>query len=241
VIVNGLLNSVSINVELFGWATGSLCLILAYLVFRRPSRADWWMLAVIAVVAGIHSFYWFSGGPDFAARYWFLAIVPLVALTAAAIERLPGDSPQLRARTSLGVAAATVAALLVFIPWRSLDKYRHFRRMEPGLAHLANDRGMDGGIVLVRGPRHPDYHAAAIFNPIDLKSNRTVFAWDRSRDVREQVVRAYPDRQVWYVDGPTVTRGGYELRAGPLPPGSLAPDLPATDSLQSITSRDRPR
>ena len=33
---------------------------------RRLRREDWWMLLAIAIVVGLHSFYWFSGGPDFA-------------------------------------------------------------------------------------------------------------------------------------------------------------------------------
>ena len=240
VVVNALLNTFTINVELFGWVTGSLCVVALLITLRRLSRGDWWMLAAAFVVAGIHSFYWFSGGPDFAARYWFLIIVPLCALTASGVRRLSPDTAA-RARVSLGIAALSASAVLTFLPWRASDKYWHFRRMEPGIAQLAATRGMTGAIVLVRGPRHPDYHAAAIFNPLDLRADRTIFAWDRSRSVREQVVRAYPDRSVWFVDGPSVTRRGYEVSAGPLPPGSLAPELQPTDELESLTSRERKR
>lgn len=240
VVVNALLNTFTINVELFGWVTGSLCVVAALLAMRRLSRGDWWMLVALCAVAGIHSFYWFSGGPDFAARYWFLIIVPLCALTASGVRRLTSD-PSASARASLGIAALSAAALLTFLPWRASDKYWHFRRMEPGIAQLALKSGMTGGLVLVRGPRHPDYHGAAIFNPLDLRADRTIFAWDRSRSVREQVVRAYPDRPVWVVDGPTVTGRGYEVSAGPLAPGSLAPELQPTDELESLTSRERRR
>ncbi len=241
VVVNAVLNTVTINVELFGWATGSLCIMLALLAMRRLSRADWSMLAVVLVIVGIHSFYWFSGGPDFAGRYWFLTIVPLCALTLSGARRLTADEPAARARVALGLAALSASALLTFMPWRAADKYWHFRRMEPGVARLATTHGMSGGIVLVRGPRHPDYHGAAIFNPLDLRADRAVFAWDRSRAVRDAVIRAYPDRPVWIVDGPTVTRRGYEVRAGPLPPGSLAPALAPSDELESLTSRERRR
>lgn len=241
VVVNAVLNTVTINVELFGWATGSLCVVLALIALRRLSRADWKMLAVVLLIAGIHSFYWFSGGPDFAGRYWFLTIVPSCALTASGARRLTSDAPSARSRASLGLAALSVSAMLTFMPWRAVDKYWHFRRMEPGIARLAATHDMRDAIVLVRGPRHPDYHGAAIFNPLDLRADRAVFAWDRSRAVREAVIRAYPDRPVWIVDGPSVTRRGYEVRAGPLPPGSLAPELQPTDELESITSRERKR
>jgi hypothetical protein len=241
VAVNALLNTFAINVELFGWVTGSLGIVLALLLWRRVTRPDWMMLAAIAVVAGIHSFYWFSGGPDFAARYWFLVIVPLCALTASGIRALGRGDGATPGRIGAAVVALSLAALLTFLPWRSVDKYRHFRRMEPGMARLAEREAMQNALVLVRGLRHPDYHGAAIFNPIDLRSGRTVFAWDRSRAVRDSVVRAYADRPVFIVDGPTLTGNGYTLRAGPLPPGSLAPELPPTNELEELMRRERNR
>ena len=240
VIVNTVLNSVTINAELFGWITGSFVAVAALIATRRLSRADRWMMTILAVIVGLHSLYWFSGGPDFGGRYWFLTIVPLCALTVSGVRALAPDAPT-KDRASLGVAALSVAAMLTFMPWRAVDKYWHFRRMEPGIARLANANKMDGALVLVRGQRHPDYHGAAIFNPLDLRGERTVFAWDRNRAVRAEAVSAYPQRQVWIVDGPSITRRGYEVRAGPLPAGSLAADLPSSDELENLTSRDRPR
>ena len=239
VVVNALLNSFTINVELFGWATGSLGIAFLLLALKEKLRGDWWMLATVFGVAGIHSFYWFSGGPDFAGRYWFLTIVPLCALTASGARRLATEAPpgSARARISLGIAALSIAAMLTFMPWRGVNKYWHFRRIEPGMARLAEAKGMGGGLVLVRGPRHPDYHGAAIYNSLDLRAPGTVFAWDRTRETRAAALRAYPDRQVWYVDGPTVTKRGYELSAGPLPPGSLEPERIATDEWERLTGR----
>lgn len=240
VVLNTVLNGAMINTELFGWITGSFVFVAALIVTRRLSRADWSMLIVALVVLGLHAFYWFGGGPDFAGRYWFFTIVPLCALTVSGVRALAPEGVA-GGRVSLGVAALSLSAMLTFMPWRATDKYWHYRRMEPGMAHLAAAQRMDGALVLIRGRRHPDYHGAAIFNPLDLRSDRTVFAWDRNRAVRAEAVRAYPNRAVWIVDGPTVTRRGYELRAGPLPPGSLAPELPASDELESLTSRDRAR
>jgi hypothetical protein len=41
--------------------------------------------------------------------------------------------------------------------------------------------------------------------------------------VREKVLRAYPDRRVWILEGPSITGAGYRLAAGPL----AASELPA--------------
>ena len=51
--------------------------------------------------------------------------------------------------------------------------------------------------------------------PVDLQSDQAVYAWDRDAGVREEVVRAYADRPVWRVDGPSVTGRGFEVAAAP--------------------------
>src|SRR6185503_18625129 len=109
-----------INTELLGWATGSLFLLLVWLSSGRTRRSDWEMVAAAGMVAGIHSFYYFSGGPDFGARYWYLAIIPCLALTARGIEYLEGSAegatPGAGRRVLLGAGVLALAAVLVFVP-----------------------------------------------------------------------------------------------------------------------------
>jgi len=218
VIVNAALNVTSINIELFGWMTGSLLLLIAFVLSRRFMRRDGLWLAAIAVVAGIHSFYWFSGGPDFGARYWYLVIVPCVALTARGILALAGTGEvhgEWR-RTPLFAAALSLAALTTFVPWRATDKYYHYRDMRPDIRVMAKREGFGRSLVIIRGQRHPDYASAAIYNPLDLEADVPIYVWDRTTESTEAVIAHYADRAIWIVDGPTVTGGGYEVRAGPL-------------------------
>ncbi|NIT99565.1 MAG: hypothetical protein GWN01_01055, partial [Nitrosopumilaceae archaeon] len=88
VAVNTVLNFFLINIELYGWSTGSLILILIVLFSKSKRVIDLWMLAFIVIIVGLHSLYWFNGGPDFGARYWFLIIIPCVILTAHGIRLL---------------------------------------------------------------------------------------------------------------------------------------------------------
>ncbi len=178
------------------------------------------MLAAAATVVGLHAFYWFSGGPDFGARYWFLAILPLAALTASAVERLP-ESRDARTRLTVAVLSLSAVALVCFVPWRAADKYHEYRGMRPVLESAAPESGFGRSLVLVRGRRHPDYASAAALNPVDSEADATVFAWDRDPEVRRRVVAAYADRPVFLVDGPTVTGDGYRLVAGPLEPDEV--------------------
>ncbi|HEU4630947.1 MAG TPA: hypothetical protein VFS08_14450 [Gemmatimonadaceae bacterium] len=221
VVVNAALNTFQVNVELLGWSTGALLVIALLLGSGRMRREDWAMLAAIGVVVGLHSVYWFSGGPDFGARYWYLIIVPGIALAARGIETLEASAarepgPHRDARVTLGAAVLCAMAVIAFVPWRAVDKYHHYRGMEPGVERLAREHRFGRSLVLVRGNRHPDYASAATYNPLDLHAPQPVYAWDRDPATRAEVLRAYADRPVWIVAGPTVTGHGFQVVAGPL-------------------------
>ncbi len=202
-LVNTALNASSVNIELFGWSTGSLLFAAALLFSGRFQGADRLMVGAMGAVFVVHIFYWFSGGPDFGARYWFLMLAPLTALTARGIQRLGGGRPAL---------VLCLLSVLNYFPWRAVDKYYHYLNMRPDL----RERDFGRSLVLVRGARHPDYASAAAYNPLDFGSGATVFAWDRNEEARRQARRAFSDRPVWLVDGPTVTGDGFRVVAGPL-------------------------
>ncbi|MEQ1857767.1 MAG: glycosyltransferase family 39 protein, partial [Longimicrobiales bacterium] len=227
VVLNAVLNVSTINIELLGWATGSLLLVALVGVSRRWTTADLATLGAAAFVAGLHSFYWFSGGPDFGARYWFLAIVPLVVLAArgAVLWDAPRNSPgPLGGRTAATFVLLSVVTVVTFVPWRSFDKYHHYRGMEAGIRRLAEAEGFGRDLVFIRGDRHPDYASAAFYNPLDWNADAPIYAWDRSPSARREVLAAYPDRAIWFVEGPTVTGSGYRVAEGPFAAGSLAGD-----------------
>ena len=224
VAVNAGLNAFSVNVELLGWATGSLVLLAGFVFSKtRWMTADRMMLAVILGVVGIHSFYWFSGGPDFGARYWFLILLPSLALTVRAIEILPdvsahGDAGGMgfhRVRLLAGVLVLSGMALLTFFPWRAIDKYHHYRRMRPDVRQLAAEYNFGRSLVLIRGERHPDYASAAVYNPLALDADSPVYAWARNPQVAAAAAAAFADRQQWVLNGPSITGRGFEIVAGP--------------------------
>lgn len=227
-VINGALNTALVNTELFGWSIGSLLLLLLFLFAGRPRRQDYLMWAWIAAVLFVHTFYWFAGGPDFGARYWYLAVLPAAVLSVRGVETLEqrlvnGDATAQRRRLPgvyLAISALCAASLVTFFPWRAVDKYRHYRGMRPDILRLAESHDFGRSLVLIRGDRHPDYASAFTYNPLDLHADGPIYAWDKDPAVRQQVVSAYPDRPVWRVDGPCITLDGYEVRAGPLPPGS---------------------
>jgi hypothetical protein len=218
-VVNTNLNVTAMNVELFGWATGSLVLVYVLVIAGRPRSSDWLCLALSAAVFVAYFFNYFSGGPDFGARYWFLMILPAVVLTVRGLqtlaEWLPGPREHGMARVTAASLALSAASLMLFVPWRALDKYYHYLNMRPDVTRLAASHGFGRSLVLIRGPEYPDYASAAIYNPLDLHADRPVYARDRDRETRRRLHRAYADRPVWIVDGPSRTGAGYRVVDGP--------------------------
>lgn len=240
VVVNTALNVFQVNRELHGWLAGSLLLLGWFLVTARWTRSDRWMVAVLAAIPFAHAFYWFSGGPDFGARYWYLILLPCVVLTVrgaqALTTRLASDAPargphaspapDLAGRRAVG-ALLLLATLTTttFLPWRAWDKYHHYRRMRPDIRALAVSQGFGADLILVQGNRHPDYASAIVYNPLDLQAAVPIYAFDRDVETRRRVLEAYRDRNVWLVDGPTVTGDGYRVSRGPVPASTLLAEL----------------
>jgi len=219
--INTNLNLFAVNTELFGWPTGSLWFIGALLLLGPLRRQDYWLLAVVLAIIGVHSLYWFSGGPDFGARYWYLILLPAVALTARGVLTLAAHMAQRQGSTKnsgpIFVALCLVAlAMTVFLPWRGADKYIHYRGMRPDIRVLAKEHSFGRSVVLIRGTRHPDYASAAIYNPLDLNEPVPVYVWDQGPDMYDALVTVYGDRPLWIVDGPTRSGAGYEVVDGPI-------------------------
>lgn len=214
VIVNAQLNTSTLNTELFGWATGSLVFLLAFAAVRRWTPADRWMAAIAATTVGVYSLYWFSGGPDFGPRYWFMLLMPAVALTARGIalvrERF-GD------RTLALAAFLTLSAWVTFVPWRAVDKYSGYLGMTPELRQLAQREHFGRSLVVIRGPSFPDYAAVAWTNPVDWYGDGPVYAREAGPGVLAKLRAAYPDRPVWVIDGPSRTGQGYRVAERPVP------------------------
>jgi hypothetical protein len=197
------------------------------------------MLSVIGVVYLVHIFYWYSGGPDFGARYWYLMLIPCVALTVRGFEYLqneiapkPGIAGLNGGRVPAALLLLCLFTLINYLPWRAIDKYYHYLNMRPDIRYLAEEYRFGKSLVLIRGARHPDYASAAIYNPLDLHADVPIYAWDRDAKTREQALIAYPDRQVWIIDGPTITQGGFKVVEGPLPAQKLIAEQTAQDTPQ---------
>ncbi len=222
-VINTALNTSLLQAELFGWGLGSLLIAAIFLVSGSVRKRDAWACFSIAAIVGAYGLFWYHGGPDFGARYWFLSIIPLIALTVRGIEWL-GNTDSLKnlklrpinTRLTLAVLSLSFITLICYVPWRASDKYYHYLGMEPGIRRLSDAYHFGRSLVLVRGSEYPDYQSAWTFNPVNFDGNVPIYAFDRDPEVRSRLLQAFPDRRFWVVDGPSVTGGEYRVAAGPL-------------------------
>ncbi|NNG16929.1 MAG: hypothetical protein HKM89_10650 [Gemmatimonadales bacterium] len=223
VLVNSNLNLFATNIELLGWSCGSLLLAFLAVFSMRMRQSDRVLVASGLAVIGIHTLYWFSGGPDFGARYWYLILVPCIGLTARGAMILADllSAQSSHNRVTLGILSLCFLAIVTFVPWRAIDKYHHYRGMRPDIRSLARETDFGRSLVLIQGAKWPDYHSAAAYNPPDWNANQPLYVWDRDPEVRDSILRRYPDRQIWVVAGPSVTGGPFRLLRGPIPASDL--------------------
>jgi hypothetical protein len=216
VVVNAVLNGFMMNIDLFGWAAGSIAIVM--LGFLRADRTIERIMGLsIVVVVALHSAFWFSGGPDFGARYWYLIIVPCAVLAGRALASIEGRHTVMPgARTMVATGILCFGALMLYVPWRAADKYRHYRSVRPDFVRLKDDPAYRDALILVSGRRHPEWASAALANELVIGSSAApVFAWDRDAATRQAVLNAFPTRPVWLMKGPS-ENGGFQIIRGPI-------------------------
>lgn len=206
-VLNGRHNTYLLNLELLGWGVGSLAGVALFGVWGRWSRADAFMASVAAAIVGGLSLYWYSGA-DYGARYWYQAAVPLIVLSArgldAAASRVASLVASAAGRVLAAAGAASLAGVLLVVPWRAITKYHHYRGMNASVRDLIHAGAFGDGLVLVRGAGDATpfarYSAAGIFNAPLPGSAGPVFARDLGPASRHAVECAFPGRPVLLLD-----------------------------------------
>jgi Dolichyl-phosphate-mannose-protein mannosyltransferase len=222
-MMNSNQNLYLVNLEMYGWPCGSLVFVLLLFVRGKLRRDGLMWSLVITIWAGM-SLYWFGGGPDYGARYWYQMILPLSVLTVlgvqAIIQRLIGIGATDSGRVWAFVALASLLGLANLIPWRSVDKYHDYRGIRPDIRKLETKYHFGRALIFVRGPEWPDYASAFPFNPPSFgpDARGPFFARDINAETNKQLIEYYGNRPVWILAGPTETGAGFKVIAGPLSP-----------------------
>lgn len=224
VVLNANKNAFMANVELFGWASGSLILAYLTLAVGPWRRSDGLCLAIVGVFVLGYSFWWFSGGPDLGPRYWYPLLVPLAALSVRGACLL-AESVSLSnagARVGAMIAVASLSASATMIPWRAATKHYRYREIGGQVRELAAKRGFGRDLIFVRSAARSDYQAAFNLNPPTLDSPRAIYAYDAGPEHRAAVVSHFPDHRVWVIGRQAPGRfSDFDVLSGPLAPGTV--------------------
>ncbi len=119
-------------------------------------------------------------------------------------------------RIVLAVLTLGAISLVSYLPWRALDKYFQYLEMRPGIRELAKENDFGRSLVLIRGAEHPDYQSAWIYNPLDFKGDAPIYAHDKNAEIRRKLLTAYSDRDIWIIEGPTLTGADYKIVQSPV-------------------------
>ena len=222
VAVNANQNLYGIHFELLGWVYLGLAPLFAHLAWGRSNALDRRLWIYSSVLVAVLSTYWFSGGPDFGARYWFLAFLPLaiwsargVVSTGDRLAQLAAD-PLTRARTGATVALLMVLSIGVFCTWRATGRYVEYRDVHADYGRLISSGELGAALVLVESGDESEIESALLHNRPNLPVDRPVFVRAPSTDEALDKLRsAYPQRRIVRVRGRRGPNDRVEVLADP--------------------------
>ena len=193
-----------LNDELFGWGIGSLTLALIHMIWGRREALDWWMIALIGVVAISVGFYWFNDNFYIGPRYWFVMLWPIVFLSTRGIFTTIGmlqaggvSAPE--ARLFPAFILLTIVGMLIYLPWHGFAKYWEFRNFNGDYRPIAKMAQQQAPLIFVRTPSKGDYGSALSLNRVDFSGPVFVMSGGHKRDLA--VMQAMPGRPVLFVVG----------------------------------------
>ena len=207
--MNGLNNIFSMQMEMFGWGVGSLALIWGLLLWGKPEMTEFMMLGVVAVVIVVYGFYWFSGSFYIGPRYWFTLFFPLLVLSSGGFEavmariELAGGS---RDSAHVALALLCVFGLLVFTPWRGVEKYHSYNRFTTEIRDARQAGTFGNALVFFKIEADPG--AALVLNDPRLPSGQPIFIRDLGPAANAAVMAAFPERSVMYFRDGAATPDG---------------------------------
>jgi hypothetical protein len=195
-LINTINLTANLQFEMLGWSVGSLALILAFLLWQRPNRADLMMMAVVVSVVGAMFFYWFADSYYIGPRYWFLASFPLFYLSArgyqAIRERFPDKDELAFVRIDSIFWFSCVFGFCVFLPWRAVTKYYEYNGFHPTVREDAATGQFDNAVVLVT--KNGDIGSALMLNDPWLRG--TVYLADTGTLDEAALAAAFPGRKI---------------------------------------------
>jgi hypothetical protein len=116
----------------------------------------------------------------------------------------------------MAVVLLVAQSLLVFVPWRSSDKYYRYIGTGPMMRDVLEAGAWPADVYVVQGESHPDYAAAMIYRAPDFVGPGPIIVYDTGTNVGSRLRQAFPNRRIWRIEGPGRTGDVYRI-IGPMP------------------------
>ena len=179
---------------LFGWpALFSLGFVWLAFLLRRPTRADWLLLMMVAGVGAGHVAYWASGvayGP----RYLFAALPALIILTARGMGALAAVAGR---RPTAVILIALAAYSLITLPGR-VASYRDYNFVDPGVRAAMEERFERPALVFITAGATDWWEYGAFFSGnTPWLDGPVIYARDLGLEENARLAREFPGRAVY--------------------------------------------
>ncbi len=192
---------------LFGWPGWSNLLFLPIpFLARRANRWDWLLLATLASMIIIHSFYWAFGGADGGfPRYYYDALSALLLLTARGIQ----ISAEYLARWQPRLGWLPVGLVIIFIaynftwnlpPLLTAQKGKYNITPAP-LQVIERAKLSEPALVIVKNVEHWNDFAAPFTANSPTLDGVVVYAIDWGPNFNRRLRAQFKERTCWELQG----------------------------------------
>lgn len=226
-LINGQQNLYELNFSLFGWGAASLAFVLFFVFWGRWTKFTVAMAVIILATFGLYSLFWFYGGYFAGPRYWFMMIVPLLVLTACGIVtttcKLSHFYPAglVSHRIGVGVVFLCLCSVLVFESWLGFNRYPGINGYHADYQALARQERYQNSLMFISLEVQKEYGSAFWLNDFNATADSPLFAIDLGAESNRNVAAAYPEREVYFLEGRSPTRDRVIVLRGPISAADL--------------------
>lgn len=197
-VLNTVNSITSLQFEMLGWPIGSLALIFAWFIWQKKRGFDLAMALVAVVVVAVMALYWFADTYYMGPRYWFIAAFPFIYLSARGCEalraRFAGRDDLGFVRIDAAIAMCCIFGLLIFTPWRGVEKYNEYNKFY-SLFRSEAAKGTFGNYVVIF-TEIGDEGSAMMLNDPTLSGDGPVFIKDTGTLDMKAISEAFPGRRI---------------------------------------------
>jgi 4-amino-4-deoxy-L-arabinose transferase-like glycosyltransferase len=174
--------------------------LLAGLLWPPLSKRDWGLMLPPILLIGAHFLYWARGSSFYGPRYYAEAMPFLWLIAARGLIKVCA-TPNPWPRRVVYVALPLLIAwnIVYTVEPRFLQGFAAYRSARRAANTIAQ-AGLDHALVFVRADHWYDYAELGWLNAPSLADGNLIFAYDFGSLGNAAVIKAFPDRKVYYFD-----------------------------------------